>query len=70
MLSTQQERIRMLPVLIEREKNLEKVSQLAAELAALLELEMQEHRQKATAEKPNPQASSSRKVLDRSSAGG
>jgi uncharacterized protein (UPF0276 family) len=61
MLSTRQERIRMLPVLIEREKNLEKVLQLAAELAALLELEMQERRQKATAGKPNHQASSSRK---------
>lgn len=50
MLSNQQERIRMLPTLIEREKNLEKVLELAAELAALLELEMQERRQKAIVE--------------------
>lgn len=46
MLSNQQERIRILPTLIEREKNLEKVLALAAELAVLLELEMKECRQK------------------------
>jgi uncharacterized protein (UPF0276 family) len=50
MLSNQQDRIRILPILIEREKNLEKVLALAAELAALLELDMQERRQKAIAE--------------------
>jgi uncharacterized protein (UPF0276 family) len=48
----QQERIRILPTLIEREKNHEKAIELAAELAALLELEMQERRQRATAELP------------------
>jgi hypothetical protein len=43
MLSLEQERIRMLPVLIQREKNLEKALELAAELASLLQLES--HRQ-------------------------
>lgn len=52
MLSDQQARIRILPTLIEREKNLEKVLELAAELAALLDLEMKERRQKTIAEAP------------------
>jgi len=52
MLSDQQERIRILPTLIEREKSLEKAVELATELAALLELEMQERRLGATAESP------------------
>ena len=54
MLSNQQERILILPTLIEREKNLEKVLELAAELAALLDLETKDRQQETISEKALP----------------